>query len=117
MSPVRPPLNVMVGWRMAGLGARNVVAGGPSRLYSWKPNRRMPSPAPPAVQYTNTMLTPQQTWASIAAHVRLLPASARPLHEALGHVLAQDVSADRDFPPADRSAMDGFAVRAADVAH
>jgi len=30
-------------------------------------------------------------------------------------VLAQSVAADRDFPPTDRSAMDGFAVRAEDA--
>jgi molybdopterin molybdotransferase len=30
-------------------------------------------------------------------------------------VLAESVAADRDFPPTDRSAMDGFAVRAEDV--
>lgn len=34
---------------------------------------------------------------------------------ALGRVLAEEVVADRDFPPTDRSAMDGFAVRAADL--
>jgi len=39
-----------------------------------------------------------------------------PLGEALGRVLARPVVADRDFPPTDRSAMDGFAVRAQDVA-
>jgi molybdopterin molybdotransferase len=38
------------------------------------------------------------------------------LDEALGFALAQSVLADRDFPPTDRSAMDGFAVRAADCA-
>ncbi len=38
-----------------------------------------------------------------------------PLAQAGGRVLAQPVAADRDFPPTDRSAMDGFAVRAADV--
>ena len=31
-------------------------------------------------------------------------------------VLAEDVAADRDFPPTDRSAMDGFAVRSVDAA-
>jgi molybdopterin molybdotransferase len=36
------------------------------------------------------------------------------LREALGHTLAERIAADRDFPPTDRSAMDGFAVRAAD---
>ena len=34
-----------------------------------------------------------------------------PLHAARGRVLAQDITADRDQPPFDRSAMDGFAVR------
>jgi molybdopterin molybdotransferase len=37
------------------------------------------------------------------------------LAEAHGRVLAQSVHADREFPPADRSAMDGFAVRATDL--
>jgi len=37
-----------------------------------------------------------------------------PLHEVLGLTLADRIGADRDFPPTDRSAMDGFAVRAAD---
>jgi molybdopterin molybdotransferase len=35
--------------------------------------------------------------------------------ESAGRVLAEDVSADRDYPPFDRSARDGFAIRAADV--
>lgn len=34
--------------------------------------------------------------------------------QALGSVLAEEVHADRDLPSADRSAMDGFAVRSAD---
>lgn len=38
------------------------------------------------------------------------------LRHALGRVLAGSVRADMDDPPFDRSAMDGFAVRAADVA-
>ncbi|MGB0591217.1 MAG: gephyrin-like molybdotransferase Glp [Myxococcota bacterium] len=38
-----------------------------------------------------------------------------PLWDAHGHVLAASVLADRDTPPFDRSAMDGFAFRAADV--
>jgi len=38
-----------------------------------------------------------------------------PLDRARGHVLSETVVADRDFPPTDRSAMDGFAVRASDV--
>jgi len=37
------------------------------------------------------------------------------LADAWGRVLAEDVRADRDFPPTDRSAMDGYAVRSADA--
>src|SRR5687767_15909934 len=37
------------------------------------------------------------------------------LPNALGRVLAQDVIADSDLPPFDRSQMDGYAVRAADT--
>jgi len=37
------------------------------------------------------------------------------LDHAVGRVLAQDIVADTDMPPFDRSQMDGFAVRAADV--
>ena len=39
------------------------------------------------------------------------------LTEAWGRVLAEDVTARQDKPPADVSAMDGYAVRAADCAH
>jgi molybdopterin molybdotransferase len=35
---------------------------------------------------------------------------------ALGRVLAEAITADRDFPPFDRATRDGYAVRAADVA-
>jgi molybdopterin molybdotransferase len=38
-----------------------------------------------------------------------------PLHEADGLVLAQDVRADRDYPPFDKSLMDGYAVHCADT--
>jgi len=38
------------------------------------------------------------------------------LENAQGRVLAEPIRADRDSPPTDRSAMDGFAVKAADLA-
>ena len=38
-----------------------------------------------------------------------------PALEAAGRVLAEEITADRDYPPFPRSARDGFAVRAADV--
>ena len=37
------------------------------------------------------------------------------LGEALGRVLAEDVSADTDLPPFDRAQMDGYAVRSEDL--
>jgi len=45
-----------------------------------------------------------------------LPAEAAALVDACGRVLADDLVALRTQPPADVSAMDGYAVRAADVA-
>jgi molybdopterin molybdotransferase len=39
------------------------------------------------------------------------------LASALGRALAEDVRSDVDLPPFDRSGMDGFAVRAADLEH
>ena len=39
------------------------------------------------------------------------------LGKALGRVLAEDVAADRDYPPFHRATRDGFAVRAKDVQH
>jgi molybdopterin molybdotransferase len=45
-----------------------------------------------------------------------LPSESAPLAEAHGRVLAEDVAARITQPPADVSAMDGYAVRAADVA-
>ena len=38
-----------------------------------------------------------------------------PLSEAAGRVLAEEIRADRDYPPFPRSARDGFAARAADL--
>ena len=52
----------------------------------------------------------------VLKHTPSLGAEEVPLTEALGRVLAEDVSTDSDLPPFDRSAMDGYAVRAADVA-
>lgn len=45
-----------------------------------------------------------------------LPARRVGLHEALNTVLRGDIKADRDQPPFDRSAMDGFAVRDEEIA-
>jgi len=52
----------------------------------------------------------------VLAAARILPAAPVDLAEARGRVLAADVHAPGDVPPFANSAMDGFAVRAADVA-
>lgn len=47
---------------------------------------------------------------------RAIPAEEKPLAEALGLALAEDLTAPIDVPPFDRSNVDGFAVRAGDIA-
>src|SRR5256885_7223229 len=47
---------------------------------------------------------------------RAIPTEQRPLSNALGRALAQDIVAPIDVPPFDRSNVDGFAVRSADLA-
>ncbi len=51
-----------------------------------------------------------------AGRVQKTDAEMLPLLDAFGLVLAEDLRADRDFPPFPRSTRDGFAVRAEDVA-
>ena len=71
---------------------------------------------PPVVGKESGLLTPQQTWLSILAQLPAPPVVDLPLADGLGHVLREPIHADRDLPPVDRSAMDGFAVRAEDLA-
>jgi molybdopterin molybdotransferase len=52
----------------------------------------------------------------VLADARPLPKEAVPLDDALGRVLTEDLVALRTQPPASVSAMDGYAVRASDVA-
>lgn len=60
-------------------------------------------------------LTAGEALAAMLRGVRPLEVEERPLLDALGSVLAEDVAAPVDLPPWDNSGMDGFAVRAADV--
>ncbi len=52
----------------------------------------------------------------VLEHAAPLPAEEAPLDEGAGRVLAYPLKARRTQPPADVSAMDGYAVRAVDVA-
>ncbi len=61
------------------------------------------------------MIPVEEALARILAAVRVQPAEQVSLTGALGRVLAEDVGSRRTQPPAAMSAMDGYAVRAADV--
>ncbi len=58
----------------------------------------------------------EEASAKILAPIRALPAEQIALGDALHRVLAQDVHSPIEHPPWDNSSMDGYAVRAADVA-
>jgi molybdopterin molybdotransferase len=62
------------------------------------------------------LITVEEALAEILSHVRPLGPERVPILEALGRVLAEQIVSDIDIPPFDNSAMDGYAVRAADVA-
>src|SRR5688500_15771374 len=64
---------------------------------------------------TTTSITVEEALEHILSFFEPLPPQQTPLLEATGRVLAEDVQADVDIPPFANSAMDGYAVRAADV--
>ena len=47
--------------------------------------------------------------------IPVLPSEKREIFECPGYVLAEALHAEENIPPFDNSAMDGYAVRAADV--
>lgn len=59
--------------------------------------------------------TVEQAWAWIDAVAGILPTEVVQLEEATGRVLAGDIVAPLDVPAFDRSAMDGFAIRAGET--
>ena len=61
------------------------------------------------------MITFEEALANVVGAVTPLTAVAVSLGEAAGRVLAEDVAADLPFPAFDMTAMDGWAVRAAEV--
>ncbi|HYT32847.1 MAG TPA: molybdopterin molybdenumtransferase MoeA, partial [Thermoanaerobaculia bacterium] len=61
------------------------------------------------------MISVEEALRILASATAALPAQDCALGEALGRVLARDVVSDVDWPPFDTSAMDGYAVRLADL--
>jgi len=65
----------------------------------------------------NELLSLEDARAQVLAAIpAALPAEMVALSDSLGRVLAADVEAATDLPPWDNSAMDGYAIRARDVA-
>ena len=62
------------------------------------------------------MIPVEQALDIVLSHTPVLPSEEADLAEAVGRVLAEDVRSDVEMPPFDRAAMDGYAVRARDVA-
>jgi molybdopterin molybdotransferase len=62
------------------------------------------------------MIAYEEAFAQTMAAARPLPAESVGLEEVLGRILAEDVRADADMPPFDRSTMDGYACRREDLA-
>ena len=62
------------------------------------------------------MLSVEEAYKRIMAYFSPLEAEEQAILQALGQVLAQDVASPLDLPPMANSAMDGYAVRQADIA-
>ena len=62
------------------------------------------------------MVSFEEGLAIVLAEAPALPGEEVALEDALSRVLAEDVFSDTDLPPFDRTAMDGYALRADDVA-
>lgn len=61
------------------------------------------------------MIPLSEAWDHVRSRLSVLPAAPVPIADAVGLVVAEPVVADEAVPPFDNSAVDGFAVRAADV--
>lgn len=62
-----------------------------------------------------TVLTVEEAQARVLSYFHPLEAERVDLFQALDRVLAEDIFADMDIPPLANTAMDGYAVRAADT--
>src|SRR5262245_37156200 len=70
----------------------------------------------PDIAPVQSMLTVNEALRQILSVFRLLPVESIDIADGLDRVLAEDILAGLDLPPFANSSMDGYAVRAADVA-
>ncbi len=61
------------------------------------------------------MLTVEEALQAVLEQARRLPARAEPLERAIRSVLAEEVLADIDLPPFDKSLVNGYALRTGDL--
>jgi len=61
------------------------------------------------------LLSVEEALDKILGYVHVLETEEKPLLDALGQVLAEDMTAEFAIPPLDNTAMDGYAVRAVDT--
>lgn len=61
------------------------------------------------------MISVEEALERILSYVSILPAEEKPILDALGQVVTEDVVSQVAIPPLDNTAMDGYAVRAADT--
>ena len=61
------------------------------------------------------MISVEEALRRVLDNVSLLAPEAKPILDALGQVVAEDVISAIDIPPLDNTAMDGYAVRTADT--
>ncbi len=62
------------------------------------------------------MISVEEALERILSYVSLLEVEEKPILDARGQVVADDIVSPLDIPPLDNTAMDGYAVRAADTA-
>jgi molybdopterin molybdotransferase len=68
-----------------------------------------------AAVHSQDSISFEAAWEKAMACAQAVGVERMPLFEAGWRVLAEDVAADRDLPPFDKSAMDGFACRRIDL--
>ena len=61
------------------------------------------------------MIDPDQALATVLNSVEPLAPRVTPAEESLGLILAEEIRADRPYPPFNRAMMDGYAIRLADA--
>ena len=62
------------------------------------------------------MISVEEALEKILSYIKVLDGIETPILECLDQVLDQDMYSSIDIPPSDNSAMDGYAVKAANIA-